>query len=186
MCAPFEDMPGERPFPRSYWVLQGGLLAGCYPGDPDPREAMGKLSGLVDCGVETVVNLMEEDERDWSGRPFVPYAEALREIAAGRNRHIEVMRHPVRDRDVPSAGNMRVILDAIDASLARQRTVYVHCWGGKGRTGTVVGCFLMRHGLADADNVLDHIARLRRPDPTRRDPAPETETQCAMVRGWAG
>jgi hypothetical protein len=27
------------PFPRSYWVIPGKLLAGCYPGAKDPKEA---------------------------------------------------------------------------------------------------------------------------------------------------
>ena len=51
-------------------------------------------------------------------------------------------RIPVRDVSVPSKDGMVMILDRIDQALAQQRPVYVHCWGGKGRTGTVVGCYL--------------------------------------------
>ena len=29
----------ERPFDRTYWVLDGKLLVGCYPGDSDPDKA---------------------------------------------------------------------------------------------------------------------------------------------------
>lgn len=32
------------------------------------------------------------------------------------------------------------ILDAIDARLEAGKSVYVHCWGGIGRTDTVAGC----------------------------------------------
>jgi len=61
----------------------------------------------------------------------------------------------------------------------------VHCWGGVGRTGTVVGCWLARHGIANGEEVLDHIARLRQGDLARRDrPSPETDTQRALVRSW--
>jgi len=35
---------------------------------------------------------------------------------------------------------MHEILDTIDAALSAKRIVYVHCWGGVGRTGTVIGC----------------------------------------------
>ncbi len=37
----------------------------------------------------------------------------------------------------------------------------MHCWGGVGRTGTVVGCWLVRHGLDDGDAIA-RIATLRR------------------------
>jgi hypothetical protein len=36
------------PYPRSYWVMPGRLLAGYYPGAPDPVEAAGKLQALFD------------------------------------------------------------------------------------------------------------------------------------------
>jgi len=60
------------PFPRSYWVEPGKLLAGCYP-DEDDEESRRKLRGLVDCGIRQVVALMETDEKDYHGNPFVPY-----------------------------------------------------------------------------------------------------------------
>ena len=92
----------------------------------------------------------------------------------------------IRDLDVPrSRDEMSRILDEIDAALALGHTVYVHCWGGIGRTGTVVGCHLVRHGLT-GDEALAAIARLW---PTmqkshRRDRSPETAAQHAWVRGW--
>ena len=46
---------------------------------------------------------------------------------------------------------------AVDDALGEGRTVYVHCWGGIGRTGTVVGCWLVRHGLTGR-GALDQIA----------------------------
>lgn len=44
----------------------------------------------------------------------------------------------------PTVDQMRAILDAIDRAAGS--IVYVHCWGGHGRTGTVAGCYLVRHG----------------------------------------
>ena len=78
---------------------------------------------------------------------------------------------------------MSRILDDIDAALEEDRTVYVHCWGGRGRTGTVVGCWLVRHGLDEGDP-LKRIVRLRRDLGRRIRPRPETSAQCAMVTGW--
>jgi len=61
--------------------------------------------------------------------------------------------------------------------------VYVHCWGGIGRTGTVVGCWLVRHGLDDGDPVRT-IARLRRRTPDAWAASPQTAAQRAMVTEW--
>src|SRR3712207_6971239 len=47
---------------------------------------------------------------------------------------------------------------------------YVHCWGGIGRTGTVVGCYLVEHGM-DGEQAIAAIAEWRAgtPDKGRRD-----------------
>jgi protein tyrosine phosphatase len=60
----------------------------------------------------------------------------------------------------------------------------VHCWGGVGRTGTVVGCWLVRHGLAGGD-ALARVEALRATTPKANRPSPETDTQRDLVRGWA-
>jgi hypothetical protein len=65
------------PFPRSYWVIPGKLLAGFYPGSKDPQEANDKLTALINAGIRHVINLMEPDERDLTGHRFVPYDEVM-------------------------------------------------------------------------------------------------------------
>ena len=59
------------------------------------------------------------------------------------------------------------------------------CWGGIGRTGTVAGCFLVRHGLT-CDAALGQLARLW---PQMKKSAwypttPQTEQQFEYVRNW--
>ena len=77
-------------------------------------------------------------------------------------------------------------LDAIDACLAAGRPVYLHCFGGMGRTGTVVCCWLLRRGFATEAEVFEKLDALRRADVARRDrPAPENEEQRAFVRAFA-
>ena len=77
---------------------------------------------------------------------------------------------------------MMAILDDIDETRTASETVYVHCWGGVGRTGTVIGCWLVRHGLDEGDPI-DRIAFLRQALPNARR-SPETDAQISLVRAW--
>jgi protein-tyrosine phosphatase len=169
------------PTSSSYWVVPSLLLAGAYPGDSDPDERRRKMQALVDAGVRAFVNLMQEDETNWAGVPFVPYVDVAQQFCP----NVVCVRHPIQDLSVPTASEMCDMLDTIDQYLESQKAVYVHCWGGVGRTGTVIGCWLLRHRLAEPSDVLDVLMRLRQQDRERRNRmSPETGEQQAFVRQW--
>ena len=88
--------------------------------------------------------------------------------------------------DVPhTPADMTAILDAIDAALDGGKAVYVHCWGGVGRTGTVVGCWLVRHGSTASDalvQVAEGWQGMEKFTPERE--SPETSGQREYVRNW--
>ncbi len=172
------------PFPRSYWVVPGKLLAGCYPGDKKRKQAEAKLQGILTCGIRVVVNLMEEDEFGHDGESFVPYEETLRRIARETGTEVECVRIPIPDLSAPSQEQMVKILDRIDHAISTGKAVFVHCWGGKGRTGTVVGCYLARHGFAMGKEALQRIEELRKNDPTSHEASPETDSQRRLVKYW--
>ena len=173
-----------KPFPRSYWVIPGKLYAGAYPGDPDKSIMETKITSLLDCGIRHVVNLMEASEIDHNGRYFLDYSEKLRELALKRGIDASMARFPIRDVSIPSQSLMKEILDHIDRNITEGLPTYVHCWGGKGRTGTVVGCYLARHGIAVGKDALEMIDHLRLHDANSYEPSPETREQCAMVVSW--
>jgi hypothetical protein len=172
------------PFPRSYWVVPGRLLAGYYPGAPFQSEMEAKLNALLDAGITVVLNLMEADEVDWEGNPFQPYASSLTLLATQRGLRADCQRFPICDGGIPPRQQMVETLDAIDNANRAGRAVYVHCWGGKGRTGTVVGCYLARHGIASGPQALQKIIELRRDEARAHEASPETHVQRDYVMNW--
>ena len=173
------------PLERCYWVVENLLLAGAYPGHPDSHAHTKRISGLWEAGMRTFVNLVEEDETNHTGQAFVRYDDVLRELAVKSKDRIAHLRFSVPDTKITTHDRMRSILDAIDLSLDNKIPVYVHCFGGMGRTGTVICCWLLRHGLASKENVLSLLTTLRQADLQRATwPAPENKTQCQFVLDW--
>ena len=162
----------DRPIPDSYWVERGQFLAGEYPGSEDLDNAVAKVASLREAGVDFFLDLTEAGERGL--RPYEHLIEGT---------GVTYQRFPVKDLTCPAHHEMSTILDTIDAALADGRTVYLHCWGGIGRTGTVVGCYLVRHG-SPPDAALAQIAAWRSGTPDGRRESPETQEQRDFVLGW--
>ena len=132
------DDQSPLPIPHCYWVIPGKLLAGDYPRTLDEDSSRAKLKQLTDAGVTAFIDLTEPNEPTWNGEPMKPYAYLL----DGPSHQ----RFAIRDQKTPASPELtRSALDAIDTHLAAGQTVYVHCWGGVGRTGTIIGCWLGRH-----------------------------------------
>lgn len=168
----------QRPILDSYWVVPGKLLAGEYPSAKKARIARRKLRRFLTCGVTFFLDLTEVGEYD-----LIPYAPMLSEMAGAAGRTVEHRKMPIRDLRTPTPGEMESILDTIDGAIDAGHVVYVHCYGGIGRTGTVVGCYLVRHGM-DGGKALRKIDQLRQSLPDGFRLSPETAAQTAMVWYW--
>ena len=176
--------PPAAPRPQTYWVSCPDLLAGPYPGWPDPAHCLFNIRSIAQAGIRCFVSLNEEIEIGNGGQPLVPYDDALDAVAAELGVTLRMVRFPIRDAGVPARDKMTRILDAIDSAMVSGEPVYVHCWGGRGRTGTVVGCWLIRHGFAHSSNFTNRIDLLRANVPDRAYPSPETDGQEEFVRAW--
>ena len=169
----------EKPIPESYWVLPGRFLAGEYPGlRYDEFSTRRRLTAFLNAGFDTFIDLTCEGERP-------VYLPLLQEEAAAYERPIDHRRFSFPDFSVPTPGTMVATLDAVDAALAEDRSVYLHCVGGIGRTGTTVGCWLIRHGMKPSDALL-HLQELyQTAQQSLLSPhSPEADEQVGFILNW--
>jgi protein-tyrosine phosphatase len=166
------------PIPNSYWVIPGRFLAGEHPTAQGLEAARRRLGVLLRAGIDVFVDLVPQAEA-------VPYDSVLRELAGDSRMDVQYYRFGIADFGIPPPGQMRRTLDTLDLALGQGRKVYLHCWGGIGRTGTTVGCYLVRHGLT-GDQALAQLAAWWRTVPKSRTfpRSPETEAQVAYIRNW--
>lgn len=166
----------DHPIACSYWALHGELLAGPHPVVGDREAQREAARALWAAGIRTVVDLTTPGER--------PGIRVLWEKLAPDPSAWAWIGCPILDGGAPSRAGMQLILDAIDATLARGRGVYVHCMGGLGRTGTVVGCWWIRHALVEPQRVFEELMTRRAGQPNAHAISPETPEQFELVRSW--
>lgn len=132
----------QRPIEHSYCVLPWKIYAGEYAGDlKNPLE---KVSRLVQFGITHFIDLTEEGE-------LKPYAHLLPEKCIHN-------RFAIKDTNVPNkCDDVRKLLAYIMNVINNpNHKVYIHCWGGVGRTGTIVACLYEYLG-EDFDMAMQHL-----------------------------
>jgi protein tyrosine/serine phosphatase len=166
--------PPPCPIPESYWVEPGRFLAGEYPALGGETETTARINSFLKAGFNTFIDLTREGE-------LVPYASILSAAAPD----VTCYRFPIGDFGLPTVDQMHTILNTLDTALSAGRKVYLHCWGGVGRTGTTVGCYLVRKGLS-GEEALAQLADWWRsvPKSARFLRSPETDAQVRFILDW--
>jgi protein-tyrosine phosphatase len=144
-------------------IEEGRLLAGRHPCAWGQEGASDEVRVLLAHGVTLFLDLTQEGELERYDH-LVPA-------------DVRYVRRPIRDFSVPAKEDLVTTLDVLDSEIDAGGLVYVHCWAGCGRTGVVVGSWLVRHGL-DPRDALALISE------TRGAGCPQTLQQRLLVLGW--
>jgi len=176
-----QTLARPRPIPNSYWATSS-LLACEYPWSPYTPTP--KLNALLRAGVRTFIDLTEADELS----PYLPHLSSLASMQGIDPTTIEYYSFPIPDRCLPKSRDyMRSVLTVLADNEKRGRISAVHCRGGIGRTGVVVGCWLVESGrVGCGEEALGRIAmEWRTVEKCKRFPhSPETGPQFEFVKNF--
>ncbi len=162
------------PLPRSYWVLPGKLLAGGYPGRGNADRD--DVEGILGAGIDVFLDLTDEGEAIGAE----PYGPRLEGLLTRRSHTAERRAAGMRDMSA-EPGKVQLAFDELDSLLSSGKNVYLHCLGGLGRTGMVVGSYLVEKGLAPASEIVPVIEALRAATDTPGMESPQTEAQRRLL-----
>jgi len=160
-----------------HYQVHDRLFAGEYPGSLAPEVTEDRLKFLLEKGVQTFIDLTSPHDH------LDPYEPVMLELDEALTRYS----HEIPDLGVPKTpAVMRGILDRLRSERDAGRACYGHCWGGIGRTGTVIGCWLKESGM-DAAAALDEVQRryaAGMEQVVRHPYSPQTPEQVRYVKDW--
>ena len=161
----------NRPLSQSYEVCSNGIIyAGEYPGDKNGEFAKHKIEQMYHFGIRHFIDLTEEGE-------LHPYNHLLPNDTT-------YTRFPIVDCGVPkNIESVQRLLLRIEELKKMDGYVYVHCWGGVGRTGTIVACYLSQNWEEpDLNHTLEVLRRnfSEMPKSAYRE-TPETKEQINFI-----
>ena len=192
----------KGPITYSYWVIPEKVLAGEYPGNQMRKSGIfrvlrtlldqsiafcrhplegwptdnKRVKKLLRAGVTNYLDLTQSDE-------LLPYEALLNREAELLGMVINYKRVPIKDQNITTSDEIAKCISFINESIESDNKVYIHCLRGLGRTGMIVGCFLVDKGLTGKE-ALKKITNLRKSVLNSFLPSPQNRRQSGVVENW--
>lgn len=188
----------QGPTPWSNWVIPEYLIAGGFPASLDDAETDSTLTSILQHGINVFVCLQAEFslsavESDWRrGHALRVYLHDAQRLMARANkesstkikqRKLDFLHLSIRDGGITTDAALICLVDDCCSRLLRGEKLYIHCWGGHGRTGTLIAVILGRIYGLNADQALHYtqVSHDSRQNPQNIS-SPQTPSQIAQVR----
>lgn len=135
-----------------FWLIPHKIAGGSLPRTPSDIEI------LVNYKIKHVISLIENP------------SEILK-LTKGFD--IKMYSIPIVDFSIPTQSQIQQFLSLISKNIEHNQATFVHCFGGCGRTGTMLAVYLVHSGY----NAFDAIKRVRELRPCSM----ETEEQEQVI-----
>ncbi len=139
------------------WAILGAI----------PLHNKAHIKALQEQGVGAVLSLVEDHEAETSSLLSAPVLQSEWQMHG-----IEYLRVPVSDLTAPSMEKIKRGVEFIERQATANKITYVHCKAGRGRSATLVICYLLKRHIkeikqfsGEADVVSKAIAYVRRQRP---------------------
>ena len=201
----FEKFSG--PIPESNMVVEG-IYAGAFPGDTIEAYNDLNLTQILNIGIEKFVCLQSEYESRcpkfrWLQNGYRPYFNDVQKILKNKQNykllHTDIttatFEHlPIKDLQTTDDYKIIALAKKLVKDYHKGIKMYIHCWGGHGRTGVLVCIMLYLISGLTADEIFAYcdkvhkqrhqVATIFLPDSKEYKPvtSPQTTEQFTQVR----
>jgi len=189
------------PLPECNKVFDG-LYAGAFPGEFDTPGLNRNLIACLNAGITEFVCLQSEYKGEtnpvkWNLKNLRPYHLDLQKLLENRTDHptllpavqdnIQFKHFPIADLQTISDAETLQIAKEVANDLESGKVIYLHCWGGHGRTGVIVCLVLHIKFKLSADEAFEHCQTCHdKREWSCNTPSPQTIGQRNQVRRIIG
>jgi len=139
-----------------------------------------KIKSILSSGITTFVSLQTPEEI----HRFVPYKNVIDECLKSNPqfKQPKFVEFPIPDQFVAPTDKVFDFIEQLCVLLNAGENLYIHCWGGHGRTGTIIGCLIGRLYPISAQLALDLTSTYHHKRKPPKSRSPQGQRQCEQVK----